>query len=203
MSTVGPGSIKRLNKLLKPLSVHLLDAPVSGSVAMAENGQLTIMVGGELEPLNAVRPVLNALATYVFHVGALGSGATMKLAINAIVFGLNQALAEGLVLAESAGIARKVAYDLFENSAVAAPFVHYRKAAFLEPGGVPVAFPLDLAKKDLELIELLAKEVGAPMPQTATNQATVEAAVHHGIGGNDVSAVAEYLRNTRKSLCQE
>jgi 3-hydroxyisobutyrate dehydrogenase/2-hydroxy-3-oxopropionate reductase len=174
-----------------------LDAPVSGSVATAKEAKLTMMVGGDPDDLESARPILSAMAARIFHLGPLGAGATMKLAVNTIVFGLNQALAEGLVLAESAGIDRQSAYDLFENSAIAAPFVHYRKEAFLKEREVPVAFSLDLARKDLELIETLAGEVHASMPQTAVNRMTIVSALEQGRGGEDVSAIAEHLRNSR------
>ena len=64
----------------------------------------------------------------------------MKLAVNTVIFGLNQALAEGLVLAESAGIDARTAYDILAVSAVGAPYVGYKRAAFLEPEDTPVGF---------------------------------------------------------------
>jgi 3-hydroxyisobutyrate dehydrogenase-like beta-hydroxyacid dehydrogenase len=199
MSTVGPTAIRRLGEDLKPLSVGLLDAPVSGSIGSAKEAKLMMMVGGDSDNLERVRPVLSTMAARIFHLGKLGAGATMKLAVNAVVYGLNQALAEGLVLAESAGINRQVAYDLFENSAVAAPFVHYRKEAFLKEREVPVGFSLDLARKDLDLIESLAREVHASMPQTAMNRRMIESALEDGRGSQDVSAIAEYLRHSNKN----
>lgn len=200
MSTVGPAAVRRLGEALKPLGVGLLDAPVSGSVGSAKEAKLTMMVGGDASDLERVRAVLTTMAAHIFHLGPLGAGATMKLAVNAIVYGLNQALAEGLVLAESAGIDRQTAYDLFENSAVAAPFVHYRKQAFLKGHEVPVGFPLDLARKDLDLIESLARDVHASMPQTALNRWVIESAVEEGRGREDVSAIAEHLRNSNGNM---
>jgi 3-hydroxyisobutyrate dehydrogenase-like beta-hydroxyacid dehydrogenase len=195
MSTVGPRAVRELAARLQPVGARLLDAPVSGSIALAKNAQLTMMIGGTATDLDRVRPVLSSMTSRLFHVGPLGAGATMKLAVNAIVYGLNQALAEGLVLAESAGIARETAYDLFEISAIAAPFVHYRRHAFLKPGEVPVGLSLDLARKDLDLIESLAREVHIPMPQTAENRRTIESAVNEGLGSEDVTAIAEHLRH--------
>ena len=84
----------------------------------------------------------------------------MKLAVNTLIFGLNQAVAEGLSLAEAAGIDRAAAYDVLAASAVGAPYVGYKRAAFLEPETTPVAFSLDLAAKDLRLIAALAEAVG-------------------------------------------
>jgi 3-hydroxyisobutyrate dehydrogenase-like beta-hydroxyacid dehydrogenase len=198
MSTVGPQAIQKLSNQLRPYQIRLLDAPVSGSLALARDAKLTIMVGGDPVDLAIVRPVLEAMGSRIIHVGPLGTGAAMKLAVNAVVYGLNQAVAEGLVLAESAGVARDVAYELFENSAVAAPFVHYRKDAFLSQDAVPVGFSLELAKKDLDLIETLACEGRVPMPQSDINRKTIKSAIQEGRGQQDVTAVAEYLRHAGK-----
>ena len=93
-----------------------------------------------------------------------------------MIFGLNEAVAEGLVLAEAAGIDRGLAYGVIAESAVGAPFVGYKRAAFVDPDTTPVAFALDLAEKDLGLIAVLAESLGVPMPQSRTNLEVVRAA---------------------------
>jgi 3-hydroxyisobutyrate dehydrogenase-like beta-hydroxyacid dehydrogenase len=197
-STVAPSTIRSFEASARGAGAGLLDAPVSGSVALAESGALTLMVGGTRDDLERARPVLDALARTVFHMGALGSGAAMKLAVNAVIFGLNEAIAEGLVLAEAAGIDRTLAYDVLAASAVGAPYVGYKRAAFLEPADTPVAFALDLAAKDLRLIAALAADTGVPMPQAATNLAVVTAASAGGDGSRDFSTVAAHLRATAR-----
>ena len=198
-STVPPVVIRGLAADARSAGAGLLDAPVSGSVALAGSGGLTIMVGGEARDLERARPVLDALAKTVFHMGPLGSGAAMKLAVNAVIFGLNEALAEGLVLAEAAGIERHAAYDVLAASAVGAPYVGYKRAAFLEPETAPVAFALDLAAKDLTLIAELAREVGVPVPQAMANLEVISAASAGGRGDRDFSTVAEHLRRSVKT----
>jgi 3-hydroxyisobutyrate dehydrogenase-like beta-hydroxyacid dehydrogenase len=193
-STIDPGTVRRLGPLVEDRGASLLDTPVSGSVSTVEAGQLTIMAGGDPEVLERVRPVLDPLAKQIFHVGELGSGAVMKLTVNSVLHGLNLALAEGLVLAERAGVERAVAYEVFAASAIAAPFVHYKREAFEHPGRPPVAFSLDLVAKDLDLILALAAEAGATMEQAAINSRVVEAAVAAGLGGHDLSELATYLR---------
>jgi 3-hydroxyisobutyrate dehydrogenase-like beta-hydroxyacid dehydrogenase len=193
-STIDPGTVQRLRPLVEDRGAFLLDTPVSGSVSTVEAGQLTIMAGGDPAVLDRVRPVLDPLAKQVFHVGELGSGAVMKLTVNSVLHGLNLALAEGLVLAERAGVERSTAYEVFAASAVAAPFVHYKREAFEHPGRPPVAFSLDLVAKDLDLVLNLAARAGAPMDQAATNRRVVQAAVAAGLGGNDLSELATYLR---------
>lgn len=198
-STVPPSTIRGLESAARQTGAGLLDAPVSGSVALAASGSLTIMVGGQAEDVGRARSVLDALARTVFHMGPLGSGAAMKLAVNAVIFGLNEALAEGLVLAETAGIPRQLAYDVLAVSAVGAPFVGYKRDAFLDPDGTPVAFALDLAAKDLRLIADLAAEVGVPMPQATTNLEVIAAASGDGRGDRDFSTVADQLRRSARA----
>ena len=193
-STIDPGTVRRLRPLVEDRGASLLDTPVSGSVSTVEAGQLTIMAGGDAAVLERVRPVLDPLAKQVFHVGDLGSGAVMKLAVNSVLHGLNLALAEALVLAERAGVERSAAYEVFAASAIAAPFVHYKREAFEHPGRPPVAFSLDLVAKDLDLILALAAQAGAPMEQAATNSRVAEAAVAAGLGDHDLSELATYLR---------
>jgi 3-hydroxyisobutyrate dehydrogenase-like beta-hydroxyacid dehydrogenase len=193
-STIDPGTVRRLGPLVSERGAFLLDTPVSGSVSTVEAGQLTFMVGGDPAVLDRVRPVLDPLAKQVFHLGELGSGAVMKLTVNSVLHGLNLALAEGLVLAERAGLARETAYEVLATSAVAAPFVHYKREAFEHPGRPPVAFSLDLVSKDLDLVLDLAARAGAPMEQAGTNRQVVRAAVAAGLGGHDLSELATYLR---------
>ncbi|HXG40792.1 MAG TPA: NAD-binding protein, partial [Candidatus Limnocylindrales bacterium] len=178
----------------------ILDSPVSGSVPTAEAGQLTLMVGGEAHDLERARPVLDAFSARIFHLGPLGAGATIKLAVNTVVMALNAALAEALVLAERAGVPRERAYEVFAASVVGAPFVQYKKAAFLDPASVPPAFSLELAQKDLRLALQLAREVGAPMPGAETNLAVLQAAAATIGAERDFSEVATYLRSGRSGM---
>ena len=127
------------------------------------------MAGGDAVDLERARPVLDRLAKRVFHMGELGSGAAMKLAVNTLIYGLNGAIAEGLVLAERNGIDRALAYDVLAASAAGAPFVAYKRAAFVDPDRTPVAFSLGLAEKDLRLIGELADASGTSMPQAEIN----------------------------------
>ncbi len=198
-STVQPATIRGLEADARAAGAGILDAPVSGSVSLAESGSLTIMVGGEATDLGRARPVLDALARTVFHMGPLGSGAAMKLAVNALIFGLNEAVAEGLVLAEAAGIDPSLAYDVLTASAAGAPFVGYKRALFLEPAATPVQFSLDLAAKDLRLIRELADTVGVPMPQATTNLDVITAASADVGGNRDFAEVAEHIRGLVRS----
>jgi len=196
MSTVAPATSLRVGEAVAARGAAFLDAPVSGSVPTVEKGELTIMVGGGAVALERARPVLDALAAKIFHVGALGAGATVKLAVNALVHAIDVGLSEALVLAEKAGVDRTAAYDVFAAGAAAAPFVLYKRPAFEDPDNAPLTFTLDLMAKDLDLILALASEVGAPMGQSERNRELVERALSSGFSGRDMSAIAEYFRRS-------
>lgn len=196
MSTVEPEVCQALAPEIRAHGADILDAPVSGSVPSVESATLTIMAGGEAGSLERARPVLDALSKQVFHMGPLGTGAAMKLAVNAVIHALNQALSEALVLAEAAGIEREIAYDVVASSAAGAPFVQYKREAFERPDEAGVAFRLVLAQKDLELITRFGDRVGVPMDQAQVNLVVATAAAQE-LGERDMSAVATYLRGRR------
>jgi 3-hydroxyisobutyrate dehydrogenase-like beta-hydroxyacid dehydrogenase len=195
MSTIAPETARSLEPPVADRGATLIDAPVSGSVVVVQRGELAILAGGDQSALERARPVLDSFSRRIFHLGPLGAGAAVKLAVNSIVHALNQAVSEALVLAEKAGVDRAKAYEVFANSAVAAPYVHYKQQSFIQPDSTPVAFSLGLVAKDLDLITALAGSVGARMDLSATVRATVADAVAAGLGHHDLSALAEYLRS--------
>lgn len=194
-STVDPTTVVEVGAAVDAVGAAFFDCPVSGSVATVESGALTVMVGGDDEAgLPVLERVFASVAARVIPVGSRGAGAATKLAVNGLVHGLNVALAEALVLAEKAGVDRSTAYEVFASGAAGAPFVLYKRDAYEHPGEAPVAFTLDLVAKDLELITGLAGRVGAPMAQAETGLDVVRGAIASGLGSDDMSAVAVYLR---------
>jgi 3-hydroxyisobutyrate dehydrogenase-like beta-hydroxyacid dehydrogenase len=193
-STIDPETVRALAAAVAEAGGSMLDSPVSGSVPAALSGGLTVMVGGPEDALDRARPVLAAIGRRVVPVGGSGSGAVVKLAVNAVVHALNQALSESIVLAENAGVDRSVFYDVIADSAAAAPFVGYKREAFEHPESTPVAFSLDLVAKDLRLILALAGRVGAPMPAAGAVASAADEAIRAGFGAADMSAVARFLR---------
>jgi 3-hydroxyisobutyrate dehydrogenase-like beta-hydroxyacid dehydrogenase len=196
MSTVGPLTIGRLAPLVAARGSELIDAPVSGSTAAAEAKTLMIMAGGSDAGFERVRPVLEAMGDPVMHVGGSGAGATLKLAINSMIFGINEAVSEALVLAERSGVDRGVAYEAFANSAAAAPVVKYRRPVFEAPGTTPVSFTVDLAIKDLTLILELAERTGVRMPGAEANRQVMQATSDEGHGDGDMGLTAVHLRGS-------
>ena len=175
----------------------VIDAPVSGATAAAEAGQLTIMAGASESVVAPVLPVMEALGKETVCLGRVGAGATMKLAVNLLIHGLNQTLAESLTLAEAAGIEPSDAYRVIESSAAAAPMLHYRKALYLDEQANPVQFALSLARKDVALATGLGEGLGVSMPQTITTLDQLLAAEASGFGDRDMASMVNYLREEK------
>ncbi|MBY5164269.1 NAD(P)-dependent oxidoreductase [Nitriliruptoria bacterium AS10] len=194
MGTTGPAGIADLESMVVAAGGVLVDAPVSGSTGAAESASLTAMVGASEEAFAVVEPVLRSMASSVHHLGATGAGSVAKLAVNNVIYALGNALSESLVLAEEAGIERGRIYDVFEDSAIAAPMVGYRRDAFLDPEGTAPAFATTLAQKDLRLITELATELGVPVEQAEANLALMTRVVDDGLGDHDMADVAVHLR---------
>ena len=94
------------------------------------------------------------------------------------------------------GWTAETVYDIFEAGAAGAPFVKYKRAAFLQPGEGPVAFSLALVAKDQELIHDLAEQTGTRMDQAEASRHLVAEAVSAGMGDRDISEVAQFLRTS-------
>jgi 3-hydroxyisobutyrate dehydrogenase-like beta-hydroxyacid dehydrogenase len=197
MGTSGPQAVAVVRDQVEKAGCLLVDAPVSGSTPAAESGKLLIMVGGNEAQFETVRPVLAAIGSPVL-VGPAGAAATLKLTVNSILYGLNQALAEGVVLAEAAGVSPEVALDVLTRSAAGAPMVSYRKPQYLDPDQAPVMFTLDLARKDIGLALDEARFSGVPMPQLERTMETVEALIAAGEGNRDMGFVVEGARRAWK-----
>lgn len=194
MSTIGPVAARSLAKQAAERGVSMVDAPVSGSVSVAEAAQLTTMVGGERDGFERALPVLRTMTKAQLHLGPAGAGAAMKLALNLVIASTAHAVSEALVLAESAGIDRRAAYEALAESVVGSTFVKYKEAAFLAPDQEPRAFSLDLMRKDLSLALDLGERAGVPLlAASAAAEAMTLAAGLEG-GDEDLVRVADALR---------
>lgn len=202
-STVLPDTVRQLGETFAGRGLAFLDAPVSGSTTTAAAGGLTFMVGGEDRHVDRAQPVLDALGKQTFRLGSVGSAAAVKLAVNDIILALDVAISEALVLAEAAGVDRAAAYDVFAGGAAGAPFVQYKRAAFVDPGVAPPAFSFELAQKDMSLILALAERAGVPMTQAHANSTVLRAAADALGSERDFSEVATHLRSLRATEKEE
>jgi 3-hydroxyisobutyrate dehydrogenase-like beta-hydroxyacid dehydrogenase len=193
MGTVGPEVVGELAAL--PW-LEVVDAPVSGSVSMAEAATITTMVGGTAAQFERVRPVLGAMTAAQFHAGRVGAGSTAKLAVNAVLAGLSEAVAEGLLLAEAGGLDPAVFYGILTNSAAGAPYVGYKQQNYLEPETATVAAPVALIRKDLGLALDLAHRHRLALPGSEAALAVLDDAVASGLAGADMAEVLTTLRRS-------
>ena len=193
MSTIGPTAAVELAAEAKHHGVRLLDAPVSGSVTVAEAGQLFSMVGGEREAYDLATPVLDAMTKGHTLLGPSGSGAAMKVAVNTMIAVTNESIAETLALAEGFGIERERAYDVLASGALASPFVLYKRGAFLDLEAEPVAFTTALMRKDLALAQELAARLGLRIPSTEAAGGVLDDAIGNGLADADIAAVIDLL----------
>ncbi|MEU6602564.1 NAD(P)-dependent oxidoreductase [Streptomyces flaveolus] len=194
MGTIGVEAALACARRLHEHGVVFLDAPVSGSVSAARAGSLSAMAGGPVEQVRRIEPVLRAFAAAVRRVGGPGSGQAMKLAVNSVLHMHNAALSEALVLAEHGGVDRVTALDVLAGSAVASPYLGYKRAAFEDPDGQPVAFTVDLMRKDLKLIRAFAAGSAAAVPLADTVSAVCDTVSDAGFGDRDMSFLAEHHR---------
>jgi len=192
MGTSGVSSARALNEALTSRGINFIDAPVSGSVATIAAHQLLVMASGKPAVIDSMRPVFAHFAKKVAVLGEAGAGQAMKLAVNLVVHTLSAAVSEALALSTAAGIAPEAAYDVFEESVVAAPFVKYKRAAFLD-GQAPVAMRIDTVGKDMGLILGLARELNVPLEAAEGVRNLYLHAQNGGFEARDMAAVFQFL----------
>ena len=165
MSTVSPRASRGLAERVHALGAAMLDAPVSGSIPQVQAGTLTIMVGGDQDAYKRVEPLLRELGTPT-HIGANGQGLVLKLAINISLAVQMLAFAEGILLAERAGIDRKLAVEVMSGSAIGSPMLKARAALVLD---LPdeAWFDVGLMQKDVALALDTGRELRVPLPSAA------------------------------------
>lgn len=192
MSTIGPSAAREIAAEAGAHGVLFLDAPVSGSVSLAGQGMLTVMAGGPRTAFDQARPVLAQLSKTQLYLGRQGAGAAMKLAVNILIAATNQAIGEALAVAAQAGIDQAAAYDTLASSAVASPFLAYKRDAFLSPGTAPVSFTTALMSKDLRLAMEVAGATQLPVTRAARQ--FLDACAAQGLADDDFACVGRVLR---------
>jgi 3-hydroxyisobutyrate dehydrogenase-like beta-hydroxyacid dehydrogenase len=193
MGTSGPVSFEKARTSVEAAGGSMVDAPVSGATAAAEAASLLIMVGATNDLYRRVEPILDAVGNPV-HVGPVGSAAVLKLAVNSVLYGLNQAVAEAVALAEKSGVAPDIALDIMAKGAAGAPMLTYRREQYLHPDEAPISFTVDLAHKDLTLALEHARRTGAPTDQLELTMELMEKLIERGFGAQDMAYVMEVAR---------
>ena len=192
MSTVSPVASRDLAARVAEKGAQMLDAPVSGSVITLQQGLLSIMVGGERETLERVRPILQHIGPKVTHVGGHGLAVSMKIATNLNLSAQMLAFCEAVLLAEKSGIARATAVEVLVNSVVASGMIKYRGPFVLKMPD-EAWFNVDMMQKDLNLALELGQRFGVPLPTTAVSNEFLSAARGMGLADKDFAVVFNVL----------
>jgi len=192
MSTLSPGLQREIGTQARARGAQCLDCPVSGSTPQAEQGQLVIFAGGEQPAFDTVKPILLQLGQAAHFMGPSGSGAIMKLVVNALLGIGIQAVAEGLALGEKAGLDRTVLIDTLAQTSVVTPAQKGKLENARQDTYAP-NFPLRLLFKDYGLVADEARAHSVPMPTLAAAQQMC--AVENARGEEeDMSAVIKLMR---------
>ena len=194
MSTVSPTVVERLAAAVAARNGALLDAPVSGSPATLDAGQLSFMVGGDPAALERARPYLEAIGPTITHVGPVGLAKSMKIAVNLGLAVQMLAFAEAVALAEKAGVDRARAVEVLLKSVIASPMVKYRGPFVL---GMPeeALFDVDMIQKDLRLALDMARASGVALPSVSLTHELLTAAKGLGLEKYDFAVIFDVIAN--------
>jgi 3-hydroxyisobutyrate dehydrogenase len=191
MSTVIPQTSREIAREGAGLGLHVLDIAISGSTPAAEQGNLTLLGGGNPNAFLASQPIFEAIARRYFHLGPSGSGTAMKLVVNAVLGVGMQAIAEASAFGQKAGLDRDLLLHVLSKTAVIAPALIGKLSTAARNDYSP-QFPLRLMNKDFRLIMETAIARNAAMPATvAALEANTEALLQGA--EDDFSAVIRHM----------
>jgi 3-hydroxyisobutyrate dehydrogenase len=165
LSTISPETSRELHRLGAQVGIEVLDVAISGSTPAAEQGILTLLVGGDRELFGAAEPIFQAIAKQYFLLGGPGSGTAMKLVVNTLLGVGMQAIAEAVAFGEKVGLNRERLLEVLSKTAVVAP-AHVGKLAKIAIDDYTPQFPLRLMNKDFQLILDAAAKEQVRMPAT-------------------------------------
>ena len=202
MSSIAPASAKEIGEALKAKGVSFLDAPVSGGEPKAIDGTLAIMVGGDGDVFEKVRPILEKMGASVTLVGGIGSGNVTKLA-NQIVVALNiAAVSEAFALATKAGVDARKVFDAIKGG-LAGSAVMNAKVPMILDGNFKPGFRVELHVKDLQNALDTAHEIGVPVPLTASVMEILQWLKAEGHSADDHCSIARFYENIARIEIRE
>lgn len=193
MSTISPIATQQMAATLAEKQIALIDAPVSGGSEGAQQGTLSIMVGGDAAVVEKVRPVLAVMGKTITHVGAIGAGQTTKAINQIIVAGTYWAIAEGMTLGLKANLDMEKVVQAVSGGAAGSWGLDHRSGNMIA-NEYPLGFRVRLHRKDLNIALAAARELGVTLPMTAFVEQVETGLIGRGFGDEDVSAIARSLR---------
>lgn len=194
MSTIAPAESVAVAEALRERDFVMLDAPISGSTKAAEDAAITLLVGGDADGLERARPVLEAVAKNIYHMGSNGQGCYMKLVNNVVLAAVLAGFSEAFVLGRKAGLDGARMLEVILHGSAACPLLQYKGKAIAERTFDPT-FHLRMMRKDLTLAMATADGVEAPMPLTSVLNELHQAGVAQGLGAQDFSAIVQVFES--------
>jgi 3-hydroxyisobutyrate dehydrogenase-like beta-hydroxyacid dehydrogenase len=193
LSTVSPAASARVAARAEDVSLAYVRAPVSGNPTVVRAGNLSFIVSGPEETVDAIEPVLLAIGPTVHRVGDAEQARVVKLAINIMIAILVQAMSEAVVLGEASGVSREAILRVMRGSAVGAPLVGYKSGPLLEDD-YSATFTTELMEKDVDLALDAAAQARVELPLTEEMKAHLRATIEDGYGEDDFLALFQHLR---------
>jgi 3-hydroxyisobutyrate dehydrogenase-like beta-hydroxyacid dehydrogenase len=192
MSTIRTATVHELRPQVEARGARLLDAPVSGTLEPARQGQLLAMVGGAAEDVERARPALKTLCRRIVHMGPNACGCAMKLALNLPMAIFWAGLAEAMAMGQRNGLGIPQMLDVYLDSPVALPALR-GKAPLLLGQKAEVAFDVKSVRKDLLAMVATGQDASVPMATASAALALWAAATDAGYGADDLIAIVEYV----------
>ncbi|MCW3065609.1 MAG: 6-phosphogluconate dehydrogenase NAD-binding protein [Solirubrobacterales bacterium] len=189
-STIGPTAAREIAARLAERGVHFLDAPVTGSSPKAEDGTLTIMVGGAPDDFERARPVFAAMGELIVHAGPLGQGQMVKLINNAVAAANAATLAEGLVAGRATGVDLDALVEVMAAGAGGSAMLDL-KAGPMRAHDYTTLFKLEHMLKDVRLCLEETQAAGTPFAGAAHAHQLLTAGMGRGLGDADFAALLE------------
>jgi 3-hydroxyisobutyrate dehydrogenase-like beta-hydroxyacid dehydrogenase len=190
MSTIAPSQTRAIGSALAERGLSLLDAPVTGSAPRAEDGTLTIMVGGDERDFERARPLLDAMGALVLHVGPLGQGEMLKLVNNAVAAANAATLAQALVVAKATGVDLEALVAVMGAGSGGSAMLALKAEPMIQHDYTTL-FKLEHMLKDVRLCLEEGQTAGVPFPVAAATREALNAAMGRGHADDDFAAVLE------------
>ncbi|CAL79839.1 putative 3-hydroxyisobutyrate dehydrogenase family protein [Bradyrhizobium sp. ORS 278] len=192
-STLSPAWVQDLARHAAARAIRFVDAPVVGSRPQADAGQLIFLAGGDAADVALAAPVLECMGSAVHRTGPVGSGALLKLAINALFAVQVTAMAELIGALDAAGADIAGAIEIIGATPVASAAAKGAASAMLSGRFAPL-FPVELVAKDLAYVRQLGTPVAAGMPMTTAAAGVMQSALAHGFGGDNLTGIVRLFR---------
>jgi len=189
MTTNSPTTIRRIAEDARAKGVEALDAPVSGGTKGAEEGTLSIIVGGDKQTLHKVKEILNTMGTKIFHVGDVGCGNVVKLVNNIISTTTHLINAESMVLGVKAGVDAERLREVIVASTGNNWWLERKYPQSVMQGDFEPGFRITLALKDISLALALGRELGVSQPVAAVTEQRFLEAKTAGLGEKGTQAL--------------